>query len=145
VLHKARICTGGTSMTVSRRHDLRADEDSTFRSRLLHACLLTGTALSVLCIGAANVAASDLRLPQLPIFMRSHVAAPHASPPSATHYFNVSRHVAGSDTQATSVDRGEFSFAEEYRRSWFLGKINAADAHELGYTGNGVLVAVVDS
>ena len=34
---------------------------------------------------------------------------------------------------------------EEYRTSWFLGKINAAQAYAAGFTGKGVLVAVVDT
>ncbi len=34
---------------------------------------------------------------------------------------------------------------EEYKASWFLDKINAAAAYAMGYTGKGVLTAVVDS
>ncbi|SCZ10974.1 autotransporter domain-containing protein [Microvirga guangxiensis] len=35
--------------------------------------------------------------------------------------------------------------ANEYRRSWYLNHIHAAEAYALGYTGKGVTVAVVDS
>src|SRR6478752_1001130 len=53
---------------------------------------------------------------------------------------------ARSNPAAAPSTLGPRSFeTEEYRTSWFLGKINAAQAYAAGFTGKGVLVAVVDT
>ncbi|WP_202882955.1 autotransporter domain-containing protein [Microvirga tunisiensis] len=42
--------------------------------------------------------------------------------------------------------RSTSSFEDhEYRRSWYLGEINASEAYAMGYTGKGVTIAVVDT
>ncbi|MET0528179.1 MAG: S8 family serine peptidase, partial [Microvirga sp.] len=52
----------------------------------------------------------------------------------------------GGNPAAATLALGPRSFeTKEYRTSWFLGKINAAEAYAAGFSGKGVLVAVVDT
>jgi len=45
----------------------------------------------------------------------------------------------------TETSAPPFAQTSEYKASWYLDKINAAPAYAMGYTGKGVLTAVVDS
>ncbi|MBF9235475.1 autotransporter domain-containing protein [Microvirga alba] len=106
-----------SSLRVSRTSGCRS-----VQARLLLTGLLAGTATIGLLAGPSKASAADASV-HLPVFAQSVFSN-------------------GSYTTAASP---AFYETDEYQRSWYLGKINAAEAYALGFTGKGVLVAVVDT
>jgi subtilase-type serine protease len=81
-----------------------------------------------LCMGSAVVSATEVPALRL------------------SSHFDLSGYVGARTADGASLTLPPASFeTDEYRRSWFLGKINASDAYAMGYTGQGILVAVVDT
>ena len=118
-----------------------------FHSRTLKAWLLAGVAPAVLSNAPSRAVAAEMSTHRVPSFVGEQndfgalVAA--VRPPLTSTVIGYGG--AGvAQTSSPSINRTSFETAE-YRNSWFLGKINAADAYALGFTGRGVLVAVVDS
>ncbi|WP_194164590.1 autotransporter domain-containing protein [Microvirga thermotolerans] len=108
-------------MTSSSFRAARRGSRRSAAARLLLAGLLAGTASAGLLAGSAGARAADASPVPLPVFAR---AAPGAG------------YGAGSPASFET---------DEYRRSWFLGKIGAAEAYAMGFTGRGITVAVIDT
>jgi subtilase-type serine protease len=103
---------------------------------------LAGTALMALSIGTSGVAADETST-SIDHLIDSFSSRAWLRPGSS---FGLQGHVGTKADLGSRPVLPSSSFeTDEYRRSWFLDRIHAPDAYALGYTGKGVLVAVVDT
>ncbi len=97
------------------------------RSEVRKVSRLTGSVLISLCLGATGVVAEEASA-----LLKERFGFVGSLPALA------------SSTSPLTLPASAFE-TDEYRRSWYLGHINASEAFAMGYTGKGVTVAVVDS
>jgi len=131
-----------------RWRSLRIGGDRANRRHLLGTTLLAGVALSALGAGMSAVSAAETSAFRFPFGLEEQAGANASSmaPLSRTaSRWSLSGFNTSLPNAAPSFVLPSSFETSEYQRSWFLGKINAADAYALGFTGKGVLVAVVDS
>jgi len=112
--------------------------------RHLKTCTSVAAVLVALASASASSAADRTKLP---VFAGGSFAfdSPEASDLIPAFSFARRGRLSAGSGHSGDLPAQEWISSGEYKASWFLNNIDAATAHAMGYTGKGVIVAVVDS
>jgi subtilisin family serine protease len=104
----------------------------------------TSIAAALMALAAASTASAADRY-KLPIFTGGAFSFGYMGSAEQLPSFSFALGGYRAVSSAHTPEIRSWTASDEYKASWFLDKIDAARAYVMGYTGKGILTAVVDS